>query len=193
MARQQLCDGAQRGSDQRSRHSNVKQHEHQPANDAGASAAIPLAYFTLANIRGLKPRTVPSKVSFFQDLLQHNCQLFAALIETWLQEHLDAKISIDGYTIFRQDRVRQRHKGRNSGGVALYLRNDIAANAQPLLNYSNGVVETLASSRSTRSSASRLTIYLSFSCLTVSINILLYLFYSSMFMVIISTSHGCVK
>ena len=131
MARQQLCDGAQRGSDQRSRHSNVKQHEHQPANDAGASAAIPLAYFTLANIRGLKPRTVPSKVSFIQDLLQHNCQLFAALTETWLQEHLDAEISIDGYTIFR--------KGRNSGGVVLYLRNDIAANAQPLLNHSNGV------------------------------------------------------
>ena len=78
VARQQLCDGAQRGSDQRSRHSNVKQHEHQPANDAGASATIPLAYFTLANIRGLKPRTVPSKVSFIQDLLQQNCQLFAA-------------------------------------------------------------------------------------------------------------------
>ena len=69
--------------------------------------------------------------------------MFAALTETWLQEHLDAEISIDGYTIFRQDRVRQRNKGRNSGGVALYLRNDIAANAQPLLNYSNGVVETL--------------------------------------------------
>ena len=103
VARQQLCDGAQRGSDQGSRHSNVKQHEHQPANDAGASAAIPLAYFTLANIRGLKPRTVPSKVSFIQDILQHNCQLFAALTETWLQEHLDAEISIDGYTIFRQD------------------------------------------------------------------------------------------
>ena len=86
---------------------------------------------------------MPSKVSFIQDLLQHNCQLFAALTETWLQEHLDAEINIDGYTIFRQDRVLQRHKGRNSGGVALYLRNDIAANAQPLLNYSNGVVETL--------------------------------------------------
>ena len=60
--------------------------------------------------------------------------MFAALTETWLQEHLDAEISIDGYTIFRQDRVRQRNKGRNSGGVAPYLRNDIAANAQPLIN-----------------------------------------------------------
>ena len=51
VARQQLCHGAQRGSGQLSRHSDVNQHQHQPANDAGASAAIPLAYFTLANIR----------------------------------------------------------------------------------------------------------------------------------------------
>ena len=59
------CHGAQRGSGQLSRHSGVKQHNHQPANDAGVSAANPLAYFTLTNIRGLKPRTVPSKVSFY--------------------------------------------------------------------------------------------------------------------------------
>ena len=43
-----LCHGTQRGSGQLSRHSDVKQHEHQPANDAGASAAIPLAYFNVS-------------------------------------------------------------------------------------------------------------------------------------------------
>ncbi|CAL4060962.1 unnamed protein product, partial [Meganyctiphanes norvegica] len=39
-----------------------------------------------------------------------------------------AELSIDGYTLFRQDRKRQRGKrGRDSGGVAVYMKNDLAA------------------------------------------------------------------
>ena len=46
--------------------------------------------------------------------------------------------------MFRQDRNRdQRRRGRNSGGVAVYLRNDYAVDTEMVLNYSNRVTETL--------------------------------------------------
>ena len=124
---------------------NRKPGKHQPASDAGADAPDPLTHFTIFNIKGLKPRTVPTKAPFIQDLLQHKDQLFVALTETWLRDHLDAELNIDGYTLFRQDRNRPRkHRhGRDSGGVAFYLKNSIAGTAEPVLNFSNGVVEVL--------------------------------------------------
>lgn len=78
--------------------------------------------FTLWNCRGLKPRTVPSKVPYIQDLVRDKNQLFMALTETWLAGHTDAELSIDGYTLFRQDRKRQgSRRGRDSGGIAASL------------------------------------------------------------------------
>ena len=66
------------------------------------------------------------------------------LTETWLREHKDAELQIEGYTLFRQDRLRaHRRRGRDSGGVAIYLREDVAATTEAVLNYSNGVVEVL--------------------------------------------------
>ena len=96
-------------------------------------------------MRGLLPRTVPTKVPFISDLLHSNNHLFAALTETWLSDHKDAEISIDGYVHFRQDRRRQRksNRGRDSGGVLIYLREDLAGTAEYILNYSNGVVEVV--------------------------------------------------
>ena len=90
VAPQQLCHGAQRGSGQLSRHSDVNQHEHQPANDAGASAAIPLAYYTLANIRDWSleqcpPKSYLSKTSYnriakcLRRWQKHGCR------NTWMQ------------------------------------------------------------------------------------------------------------
>ena len=65
-----------------------------------------------------------------------------ALTETWLAGHTDAELYIDGYTLFRQDRKRfGNRKGRNSGGVAVYMRKDIAADMETILGYSNGVIE----------------------------------------------------
>ena len=97
-----------------------------------------------ANIRGLKPRTVPSKVPYIQDLLCHSNQLFAALTETWLHDHLDAEIGIEGYTPFRADRKRLSKKGvRDGGGALLYLREDLAVNTDPVMTFSNGAVEVL--------------------------------------------------
>ena len=75
--------------------------QHQSASRAGADPSELLTSFTIFNIQGLKPRTVPTKVPFLQDLLQHSNQLFVALTETWLQEHLDAELQVDGYTLFR--------------------------------------------------------------------------------------------
>ena len=68
-----------------------------------------------------------------------------ALTETWLKDHLDAELAVEGYTIFRQDCIRQKAhvRGRNYGGVALYIRDDIATSAEPVLQYSNGSVDVL--------------------------------------------------
>ena len=67
-----------------------------------------------------------------------------AITETWLRDQKDAELRNQGYTMFRQDRNRdRRRRGRNSGGVAVYLRNDYAVDTEMVLNYSNRVTETL--------------------------------------------------
>ena len=100
--------------------------------------------FSIWNCRGLKPRTVPSKVPYIQDLVRDQNQLFMALTETWLCEHVDAELTVEGYTLFRQDRKRQKkRKGRDSGGVAVYVRDDLAADMVTVASYSNGVIEFL--------------------------------------------------
>ena len=67
-----------------------------------------------------------------------------ALSETWLSEHHDAEIHIQGYSLFRQDRTQTKGKrGRNSGGVAVYVRDDAASNTEIIFTFSNGVIEAL--------------------------------------------------
>ena len=67
-----------------------------------------------------------------------------ALSETWLSEHHDAEIHIQGYSLFRQDRTQTKGKrGRKSGGVAVYVRDDAASNTEIIFTFSNGVVEAL--------------------------------------------------
>ena len=79
-----------------------------------------------------------------QDELNAENKLFSILTETWLREHLDAELSINNYSIYRSDRKRvKKRRGRDSGGVAIYLRDNLAASAEPLLTFSNGVVEVL--------------------------------------------------
>ena len=68
-----------------------------------------------------------------------------ALTETWLYNHKDAELGIDGYKLFRADRKRQkRARVRFSGGVGCYVRLDIASTMEIVVNFSNGVVELLA-------------------------------------------------
>ena len=93
---------------------------------------------------GLLPRTVPSKVPYVQDILTEKNQLFIFLTESWLREQKDAELKINGYTLYRADCQRPRkRRGRDSGGVAIYVRQDVAADMEPVLVYSNGVVEVL--------------------------------------------------
>ena len=70
--------------------------------------------------------------------------LFLILTETWLRNHLDAEISVPNYSLFRADRTRpKKRRGRNSGGVAVYMRDDLAASSEVLLQHSDGVIELL--------------------------------------------------
>ena len=70
--------------------------------------------------------------------------LLIVLTETWLREHLDAELAIQGYSIFRTDRDRRKkRRGRNSGGVAVFVRNDVNPQTEVLLHFSSGVIEAL--------------------------------------------------
>ena len=102
-------------------------------------------FFTFANIQGLKPKTVASKVPYINDLLTTNQQLFVGLSETWLSDHIDAELHVPNYVLFRADRNRTRQtvRGRDSEGVCAYVRQDLASSMEMLLSFSNGVVEIL--------------------------------------------------
>ena len=108
-----------------------------------STSPIPLNKFAVLNIEGLKTLS-SSSVPYIGDTLKQNDLLFILLTETWLSDHLDAEISIEDYTILRTDRNRRKKKrGRHSGGVAVYIKDDLAASCEILLQFSNGVVEAL--------------------------------------------------
>ena len=80
---------------------------------------------------------------YIGDQLKHTNQIFYALSETWLDEHKDAEIDIGGYQLYRSDCSikRTRNRGRERGGVALYLREDLVPLSETLIKFSNGAVE----------------------------------------------------
>jgi len=84
-------------------------------------------------------------VPYISDILKENSQLFIGLSETWLKSHKDAELNIDGYQLFRADRKRNKKgsRGRLSGGVAAYVRDDIANKMKKPFIFSNGVIELL--------------------------------------------------
>ena len=103
-----------------------------------------LTTFSLMNIRGLVPRTIPSKVPYIRDLLNESSQLTFALTETWLSDHSPAELHIPGYTLYHQNRIRPRsRRGRDSGGVAIYIRDDQAISSEIVFTFSNGVIEAI--------------------------------------------------
>ena len=116
-----------------------------PTSVSSSTKQPELSCFSVFNVHGLKPNTVPSKVPYVSDLLVEKNQLFIALTETWLHNHKDAELHIDGYKLFRGDRERKRKttRGRFSGGVGCYVRLDLACTMEVMINFSNGVVELL--------------------------------------------------
>ena len=104
-----------------------------------------LSSFSFFNVQGYIPQTKQSKVNYIHDHLLDGNKLFIGLSETWLNEHLDAELDIAGYTVFRSDSTRPKNKrGRFGGGVAMYIRDDIASTSKTILKYSNKVVEVIA-------------------------------------------------
>ena len=96
------------------------------------------------NVQGLAPQTVHSKVPFISDLIVHDKQLFIGLSETWLKNHKEAELAIEGYTIFRCDSARKRsRRGRETGGTAFYVRDDIAITSEPIVKHSSESVQLL--------------------------------------------------
>ena len=66
------------------------------------------------------------------------------LTETWLRDHKDAEVAIKDYSLHRVDRSRVKKKrGRNSGGVAIYLHDTLESSSETLLRYSSGVIEAI--------------------------------------------------
>ena len=74
------------------------------------------------NIRGLYPKSDQSKIPYLADLASKTNAPFICLTETHLTPSiLDAEVSITGYDLFRSDRMERSH-----GGVATYVRKDLA-------------------------------------------------------------------
>ena len=101
--------------------------------------------FSYTNIQGLCPQTLPSKVPYIEDILFSFNQIFIALSETWLKSHKEAELFIKGYTLFPTDSSRQKksNKGRLSGGVAFYIREDIAGTFEPLFEFISDSIQAL--------------------------------------------------
>lgn len=93
----------------------------------------------------MAPQTVQSKVPFITDLILHDKQLFTGLSETWTKNHKEAELSIDGYTIFRCDSTRRKksNRGRLTGGVAFYVRDDLAITSEVLVCHSSEAVQMI--------------------------------------------------
>ena len=96
------------------------------------------------NVQGLAPQTVQSKVPFISDSITHDNQLFIGLSETWLKNHKDAELEIEGYTLFRCDSSRKKsRRGRETGGTAFYVRDDIAISFEPIVKYASESVQLI--------------------------------------------------
>ena len=81
--------------------------------------------FLLMNINRLLTPSGHSKVGFLYDQAVRNNSLFVGVTETWLHEGvMDAEVShsFPGYSLHRSDRL----GGRQGGGVALYIRDDMS-------------------------------------------------------------------
>lgn len=105
-----------------------------------------LDYYSFMNIQGLCPQTKSSKVPYIRDLLQEQNQLFIGLSETWLSCEKDAELHIDNYTLFKVNsprNLKKKRTGRKCGGVALYIRDDIASSFKVKLEYASNSIQSI--------------------------------------------------
>ena len=93
----------------------------------------------LSNIQRLITPSGRTKAGFLHDQAINNNSLLVAVTETWLHSGvLDAEVchNTPGFNIIRCDR-----SGRDGGGVALYLRDDLSGDV--LGTFDNGVCQLL--------------------------------------------------
>ena len=97
------------------------------------------------NIQGLCPQTVPSKVPLINNNISSGNHLFIGLSETWLRTHKDDELSIEGFTLFRCDSTRSKksNRGRLTGGVAMYIRDDMAFSSEVIFSHSTDAIQLL--------------------------------------------------
>ena len=87
---------------------------------------------------------MPSKVPFIKNNICEKNLLFVGLSETWLKSHTNAELNINGYTIFRCDSTRKKKKrGRLTGGVCFYVREDFGAACEIIFSHSSNSVQLL--------------------------------------------------
>ena len=92
------------------------------------------------NVRGLFTKNFKEKVNILSDFANYSSTLFIILTESHLRPAIkDAEITIANYVLYRADRGNNRKKG----GVAIYVRSDLAGSCTPLLVETNGQVECI--------------------------------------------------
>ena len=75
------------------------------------------------------------------EMAKENKSVIIALTESHLRPAiLDAEIQIEGFQLFRADRL----EGTKKGGVIIYVINELASDAVVIASGSNGIVEWLA-------------------------------------------------
>ena len=95
--------------------------------------------FLLSNIRRLITPSGATKSGFLYDQAELSRALLVAVTETWLcPDIMDSEVThnFPGYSLLRCDR-----QGRQGGGVALYLREDLTGDV--LCTFDNGSASCL--------------------------------------------------
>ena len=92
----------------------------------------------MGNLDGLLTYAKKFKVPMIKETAMEENSIIISITESHLHDEiLDAEIKIDGYAIFRGDRI----EGIKKGGVLVYIRDDFAYTAKLLCNGSIGLIE----------------------------------------------------
>ena len=77
------------------------------------------------------------KLDFLREVCSNDNSLMGlCLNETWYQEQSDTEVGINGFKVYRADRL-----NREGGGAAIYVANNFSVNQKKVLSYSNGTCE----------------------------------------------------
>eukprot|EP00116_Pleurobrachia_bachei_P012963 sb/3473225/ len=101
-----------------------------PDNQGGGNNHTQLSEFLLLNARGINPtflaqRHKAQQIAEWMRVSGKNVP-FLTITETHLNSTIfDVEVEMEGYSVFRADRVRRKH-----GGVAIYVRNDLAVSSR---------------------------------------------------------------